>query len=220
MSSTLVIVGAGSPDVVRLIDSINGVNPGRYDIAGFLDDDPSKAGSKFMGYPILGPSDLISDAYRDCGVVNNVSRDMPTRWKVFQQLVRLGVREFTTLAHPGVDLRYAAIGAGCIVNEGSNIGPGVKMGMQCVVGIGAIIAHECVIGDCVFVASGAVLGARSTVGSGVLLGLNAVVIPSITIGELSFIGAGSVVIQNVPAGKTVFGNPAQIVGLRPAKEMV
>src|SRR5271165_5309777 len=143
MSSTLVIVGAGSPDVVKLIDSINSVNPGRYDIAGFLDDDPGKAGTKFMGYTILGPTDLLTNGYRDCGVVNNVSRDMPTRWKVFRKLQAQGVREFTTLAHPGVDLRYAEIGAGCIVNEASSIGPDVRMGMQCVVGIGAIVAHEC-----------------------------------------------------------------------------
>ena len=45
---------------------------------------------------------------------------------------------------------------------------------------------------------------------GVSIGANSTILPGITIGTNAVIGAGSVVTKNVPAGMTVFGNPANI----------
>lgn len=41
------------------------------------------------------------------------------------------------------------------------------------------------------------------------IGANATILPGITIGEYAMVGAGSVVIHDVPAHKTVIGNPAK-----------
>jgi len=38
------------------------------------------------------------------------------------------------------------------------------------------------------------------------------VLPSVTIGDDAIVGAGSVVTRDVPAGRTVVGNPARAVG--------
>ena len=40
----------------------------------------------------------------------------------------------------------------------------------------------------------------------------AIVLPGVTIGDDAIVGAGSVVTRDVPAGATVVGNPARIVG--------
>ena len=50
------------------------------------------------------------------------------------------------------------------------------------------------------------------VGRAASIGAAAVILPGITIGEEAMIGAGAVVTKDVPAGQTVTGNPARVVG--------
>lgn len=45
---------------------------------------------------------------------------------------------------------------------------------------------------------------------GAKIGGGSVILPGVTIGENAIVGAGSVVTDDVPAGATVFGNPARI----------
>lgn len=49
---------------------------------------------------------------------------------------------------------------------------------------------------------------KTRVCKGASIGANATILPGITIGEGAMVGAGSVVTKNVPAGATVYGNPA------------
>ena len=57
MVKSLVIYGAGYPDVIKLIDRINAVDS-QWEIKGFIDDLPENQESSFMGYPVLGTSEL------------------------------------------------------------------------------------------------------------------------------------------------------------------
>lgn len=52
-------------------------------------------------------------------------------------------------------------------------------------------------------------GKPVTIGKNVWIGGGAILLPGITIGDDAIIGAGSVVTKTVPAGMTVFGNPAR-----------
>lgn len=45
---------------------------------------------------------------------------------------------------------------------------------------------------------------------GAQLGVNVTVLPRVVIGEYAVIGAGSIVTKDVPDGKVVYGNPAQV----------
>jgi maltose O-acetyltransferase len=48
------------------------------------------------------------------------------------------------------------------------------------------------------------------IGRNAWIGGGAIVLPGVTIGDDALVGAGSVVTRDVPAGATVFGNPARL----------
>jgi len=208
-----VIIGASAPDTVKLIHAINRSGNEEIVIEGFLDDDPAKHGTDFMGYPVLGPTRLLDGKLRDVYVINNVARDTRTR-----QLVacRFASRRHLTLIHPTVDCTHSAIGIGCIIQEGVVLGADTALGNHCVLYAGCVIGHETAVGDLVFVANKAIVGARTKVGSGVFVGLGSIILPYATVGAWATIGAGAVVIRNVDPGSTVFGNPAR-AGVRPVR---
>ncbi len=51
-----------------------------------------------------------------------------------------------------------------------------------------------------------------TIGKRVWIGGAAILMPGVTIGDEAIVGAGSVVTKDVPAGATVVGNPARVMG--------
>lgn len=53
---------------------------------------------------------------------------------------------------------------------------------------------------------------RVTIGAGALIDLGAAILPGVTVGENAYVRAGAVVTADVPAGATVEGNPAGVVG--------
>ena len=55
-------------------------------------------------------------------------------------------------------------------------------------------------------------GRPVTIGANVWNGAGALILPGVTIGDDALVGAGSVVTRDVPAGATVFGNPARVQG--------
>jgi maltose O-acetyltransferase len=50
------------------------------------------------------------------------------------------------------------------------------------------------------------------IGRNVWIGGGAILLPGITVGDDAIIGAGSVVTRDAPAGATVAGNPARLLG--------
>ncbi|MGX4640230.1 sugar O-acetyltransferase [Massilia sp. SYSU DXS3249] len=60
--------------------------------------------------------------------------------------------------------------------------------------------------------SGLESGLPVSIGRNVWIGGGAIILPGVTIGDDAIVGAGSVVTRDVPAGSTVVGNPARVVG--------
>ncbi|RLF50520.1 MAG: transferase [Thermoplasmata archaeon] len=50
------------------------------------------------------------------------------------------------------------------------------------------------------------------IGRNAKIGANSTILPGVKVGDDALVGAGSVVTRDVPAGKVVAGNPAQIIG--------
>jgi maltose O-acetyltransferase len=85
-----------------------------------------------------------------------------------------------------------------IIGDGTQIGPGVQ-----------ILAADHPR-DPALRASGLEFGRRVRVGRNVWVGAGALILPGVAIDDDALVGAGSVVTSDVPAGATVFGNPARV----------
>jgi sugar O-acyltransferase (sialic acid O-acetyltransferase NeuD family) len=127
---------------------------------------------------------------------------------------RRGLR-LASLVHPDASVcSTVLLGTGTQVLAQAVVAAGTRIGEACIVNHRAGVDHECVLGDGVHIAPGATLCGCVTVGDNVMVGAGAVVLPRLSIGADSMIGAGAVVTQDVPAGVTVAGNPARVLGQR------
>jgi maltose O-acetyltransferase len=127
--------------------------------------------------------------------------------------------------------RMAAVGDGAVIRPPFHCDYGFNISL----GEGVFLNFNCVILDVVAVTigartqiapgvqiltadhprdpetrrSGLEFGRPVHIGENVWIGAGALILPGVTIGDDALIGAGSVVTRNVPAGVTVFGNPAK-----------
>lgn len=206
----LLVLGANNPETVRVVQAVNDREP-TFDLAGFLDNDPSKQGREFFGYPVLGGSEVVAEAkYRDCVVVNSITMNPSARRETTEELLRLGA-ELANLIHPSVDTRHVQMGVGNVVHEGAVLQPATVIGDNCAFNCNTVVSHECRIEDHVFMAPGSVLAGLVRLRQGVMIGVHATVLPRLEIGAWSVVGGGAVVCRDVPPGVTVAGNPARVL---------
>lgn len=152
--------------------------------------------------------------------------------------VELGARSWLFSAHMFLHCRSrrpcaVRVGEDSGVYSGTHfeLGPDgqVEIGRYCTI-VGAIIATNgrVSIGDCSFVAHEVVLADREfarppdgspepagrdiTIGENAWIGARAIVLGGTRIGDGAVVGAGALVSGEVPAGATVAGNPARVVG--------
>lgn len=107
-----------------------------------------------------------------------------------------------------------------------DIHPGASIGRRFFIdhGAGVVIGETAEIGDDVTLYHGVTLGGTTwnkgkrhpTLGNRVVVGAGAKILGAITVGSAARIGANSVVVKEVPAGRTVIGIPARVVGERAA----
>ena len=113
MATELVIIGATNPETVRLIEQINEYKP-TWHIIGFMDGDPAKANASILGFPMLGPLELLATELRGVHVANNIASATAVHRKVVERLKNYGVMP-VTLVHPSVGMRRVEIGEGTVI---------------------------------------------------------------------------------------------------------
>lgn len=205
----VVFIGAANPETGRMIAAIQRVRP--FEVFGFVDNDPAKKGTTFVGYPVVGGFEMLDELKgRDLAFVNLITGNTRTRHETSKEVARHGF-PFVNFIHPGVDLAMTALGVGNYVQEAVILQAGVRVGNNSSIHIGTLIGHESTIGNSVFIAHGCSISGKVTIGDGVFIGTNATVVPRLVIGAWATIGAGSVVIRDVPPYATVVGNPARVV---------
>ncbi len=206
----LVMMGANNPETARVIEAMQSSVP-NFEVVGFLDNDPAKKGTSFVGYPVLGGFDELDEINRDDRVfVNLITASTVTRYETSLHLAKHGCR-FANLIHPTVNLSHVKLGVGNYIQEAVITQADVRIGDNSSIHMASLISHEVTLGNSVFVAHGVSLAGCVTVGDGAYIGTNATVIPRLKIGKWAVVGAGAVVTKDVPDYAVVVGNPARAI---------
>lgn len=120
-------------------------------------------------------------------------------------------------AHNAIVMDEVDIADGAILAPFTCITSNVKIGKSFHANLYSYIAHDCIIGDYVTFAPGVKCNGNVHIEDYAYIGTGAIIRPGtkdapLIIGAGAIIGMGAVVTKSVPAGKTVFGNPAKLLG--------
>ncbi len=179
---------------------------------GFLDDNPRALDG--MDYPpILGDIGSYTPGEEDyflCGLGKPELKK-----KVVEVLLKKGAR-FTSLVHPTVVIgNHVELGAGVILCPRVVVTSDIRLGDFVTLNVGSAVGHDSVVGAFTQTSAFCDITGGVSVGEGVFMGSHAAILPRVKVGDFAVIGAGSVALRNVPAGKTIYGNPARTFKVGP-----
>jgi len=205
----LIVIGASTPTIIRVIDDINRVGHRRIQLVGFLDNEYAILGHEFYGSKILGGFDAIEKfALNEVVLINTIAGTIASRIETTKYFLSLGYR-FTNIVHPGVNTRYVTMGTGNLIYESALIQPFVTIGNHCVISSNAGIAHESSIKDYCFIGPASYICGKVEIQEEVYIGTGAKVLPRLRIGRGAQIGACALVREPVLDGQRIIGIPGR-----------
>lgn len=204
----IIILGAGGLGRQVLaqlqVDHAHGID---WVIAGFLDERGPETVSEALYYPWLGyPESFMPepDHYFVVAIGDPRSREHQVQSLLDKSAEFISVR---TRCQLGTRTHYGPTFFGYDVSSGVDC----QIGSYCFIDQETLIGHDVVIGDYVHIGPRCLLAGYVKVGKGVVINSGAMLARGICVGAGAVIGMGAVVFHDVPAGKTVAGNPARVI---------
>lgn len=180
---------------------------GKYNIKGFIDDNPNALDGVNIALPIIG---TIKDWVPGENEVFALGVSTPKTKEAIVNIMKAKGAKFETLiaSHSRV-IETSTFGEGCIIS--GTVGDCVKVGNFVNI-MGSMIGQDTTIDD-YSTTTGFVNIATAHLGKRVFVGSHAVVLHGRKVGDDAFICAGSIVFNHVKAGVKVMGNPAKKIDL-------
>ncbi|MGG3560509.1 acetyltransferase [Neobacillus rhizosphaerae] len=205
----IVIYGAGgfAREVAHLIEQINAVDQ-KWNILGFIDDDPNKTGIMVNDWPILGTFEWFNDN-PNANVV--LATGSPKgKQLIVNRLQAFSDLKFPNLFHPSLKMsRFNQLGIGNVICEGSILTTNITVGNFVTINLNCTIGHDVEIQDFATILPSSSVSGNVVIEEGVDLGTSSSIIPHKRIGSWTIVGAGSVVVKDLPENCTAVGIPAK-----------
>jgi UDP-perosamine 4-acetyltransferase len=205
----IIIVGAGGS--TKVILDLFQKERWLVKIAGILDDDSRKTGTRFHGVPIVGVTDDLEKFKRRFDEVLigvGAVKDTVGRNRLFENITKRGFKLFCFVSKQSLIAPTAKLGAGCILMPSVVVNASVICEDNVFLNTGTIVEHDCRVGRSSFLSPGCVISGATKIGRNTFLGSGTISCGSLKIGDHVTIGAGSVIVRNIPDGVICYGNPA------------
>jgi sugar O-acyltransferase (sialic acid O-acetyltransferase NeuD family) len=217
VAEPLVVVGAGGfgRETVEVVRAVNAAHAERYggprwDLVGFLDDDPARWGTALAGTTVVGPVASVADRPSARVVVCTGNPANYTSKRAIVARLGLDPGRYATLVHPAAVVPPSCeVGAGSVVLAGVVATAEVSLGAHVGLMPQVVLTHDDVLADFATVGSGARLAGGVTVGTGAYLGAGCLVREGCTVGPWALVGMGAAVTRDIPAGQVWVGVPAR-----------
>jgi sugar O-acyltransferase (sialic acid O-acetyltransferase NeuD family) len=211
MLEQLIVIGAATPTIIRVVDDLNQAADRKLRIVGFLDNAHASLGKDFFGFAILGGFEAIGSFRPDqVFLINTISGSVANRVETTEHFLARGYR-FTNIVHPGINTKYVKIGTGNLIYENALIQPFVTIGNHCVISSNSGIAHEASIGDYCFVGPASYICGKVEIEEKVYIGTGAKILPRLRVGKGALIGSAALVTMPVTDGQRIIGIPGRAV---------
>lgn len=204
---------------------IIGVNPFALEVAhifqanevvvyGFLDDDPKKQNTEIGEIPVLGTTE--NNTYweligKTCGVFVALENQTERKNMIETIMDDRKVKPVNAIHPTAIIANSKSLSYGIFIGAGSIISPETKIADNVIIAPGVILETGVQVEEFAQIGAGVTVGKEAKIDKNAYIGINSTIVGSVVIGKSATVGAGSVVIENVPAYKKVFGNPAKIL---------
>jgi sugar O-acyltransferase (sialic acid O-acetyltransferase NeuD family) len=213
MTQKLIIIGAGGAGIEalwvarRINDSATSA---RWQVLGWVDEDPSRKGELVEELPILGTPADVCEEFGGVGIRFHCAvGDNFHRRRLVGRFESAGF-EAATLIDPGAVIAASAkIGTGSYIGPLAVIAPRAQIGRHVMVNLSVSVGHHSHVGDFSQICPGARISGRVHLDEGVFVGSNGVVAPKVSVAEWATVAAGSLAVRDVPARATALGVPAR-----------
>jgi sugar O-acyltransferase (sialic acid O-acetyltransferase NeuD family) len=209
MIDDLIILGSGglAQEYAWLVEEINDDRPS-FNLLGFLDDDETRVGREYIGYPVLGAL-ATADRYPGAKFISGVG-DPRARKLVVEKVAGFKPR-WANLVSPTIRLHKShAVGRGVMIGRHTDLTVGCRIGDHVMLNIHAVLGHAVEVGDYSVVSPNVTINGEAVIGRLCFVGANAFV-RNVRVGDGATIGAGAVVTGDVAADCVVAGVPARVL---------
>jgi sugar O-acyltransferase (sialic acid O-acetyltransferase NeuD family) len=207
----IVVVGAGGlgRETVEAVRAMN-VDGAAWHLLGYLDDEPSLAGTLVDGVPVLGGIEELKRLPNASVVVCTGRPDnYVSRLRIIKEL-GLPAERYAVVVHPTAAVSTSSrIGPGSVLLAYAALTAAVEIGSHVAVMPHVTLTHDDTVEDFATLASGVCLGGRVHIGQCAYVGAGALVRENRAVGAFALIGMGSAVTTDVPAGEVWTGVPAR-----------
>jgi sugar O-acyltransferase (sialic acid O-acetyltransferase NeuD family) len=197
-------------DVVDICDAAKMAGDTDLNLIGFIDEDTSLHGQVMLDRPIFGGLDWLRERSGTDVQVLFAIGSPATRRKLKLVIEDIGVEFGSIRHPTSTSTPYVTTGRGVIVAPGATLMSGSNLGDFTYVNVHAIVGHDVVLEEYTNIGPGVTLSGGIRIREGADIGAGASIIQYVEIGEWSVVAAGAAVVKDVPANTLVAGVPAVI----------